>query len=73
MIDLEPRVLNTIMSGPFKGLYNPENIYIDDDGGGAGNNVSRGRTVRWTRGDADEREGNSGPRGMQRERGCTRM
>lgn len=30
------------MSSPFKSLYNPENIFIAKDGGGAGNNWAQG-------------------------------
>ncbi len=36
------QVINTILSSPFKGLYNPENIYVSKDGGGAGNNWAQG-------------------------------
>jgi hypothetical protein len=36
------QVINTILSGPFKGLYNPENIFLSKDGGGAGNNWAQG-------------------------------
>ncbi|EIW73325.1 hypothetical protein TREMEDRAFT_59489 [Tremella mesenterica DSM 1558] len=42
LIDLEPRVINNIISSPFKGLYNPENIFLSKDGGGAGNNWAQG-------------------------------
>ncbi|WOO77845.1 Tubulin gamma chain [Vanrija pseudolonga] len=42
LIDLEPRVINNILSSPFKGLYNPENIYVSKHGGGAGNNWAQG-------------------------------
>lgn len=42
LIDLEPRVINNIMSGPFASLYNPENIFLSKDGGGAGNNWAQG-------------------------------
>ncbi|TXT06929.1 uncharacterized protein COLE_06260 [Cutaneotrichosporon oleaginosum] len=42
MIDLEPRVINNILTSPFKGLYNPENIYVSKTGGGAGNNWAQG-------------------------------
>lgn len=34
MLDLEPRVINGIMSSEYKDLFNPENIYIDKNGGG---------------------------------------
>lgn len=42
LVDLEPRVINNIMSGPYKSLYNPENIYSNTSGGGAGNNWAQG-------------------------------
>ncbi|WFD43180.1 calcium channel protein [Malassezia psittaci] len=42
LVDLEPRVINNIMTGPFQSLYNPENIYSSKDGGGAGNNWAQG-------------------------------
>ena len=35
-------MINTILSGPFATLYNPENIYQSPDGGGAGNNWAAG-------------------------------
>ena len=38
MIDLEPRVLNNIRTGPYKNIYNPENFYVGKNGIGAGNN-----------------------------------
>ncbi|KAN0061193.1 gamma-tubulin [Thecaphora frezii] len=42
LVDLEPRVINNILSGPYKNLYNPENIYQSKTGGGAGNNWAQG-------------------------------
>lgn len=42
LVDLEPRVIQGIMSGPYKNLYNPENVYVSKDGGGAGNNWAQG-------------------------------
>lgn len=42
MIDLEPRVINTILSSDYSKLYNPENVYLSKDGGGAGNNWAAG-------------------------------
>lgn len=42
LVDLEPRVINNIMSGPYKSLYNPENVYRNEAGGGAGNNWAQG-------------------------------
>jgi tubulin gamma len=35
-------VINSILASPFKSLYNPENIYMSKDGGGAGNNWAQG-------------------------------
>ena len=37
LIDLEPRVINSIQSSDFKHFYNPENIFISKEGSGAGN------------------------------------
>ena len=42
LLDLEPRVINGIMNSEYKKLYNPENIYLAKDGGGAGNNWASG-------------------------------
>ena len=42
LLDLEPRVLNSIQSSPYRGLYNPENFLMSTDGGGAGNNWAKG-------------------------------
>jgi len=42
LFDLEPRVINGIQTSEYAYLYNPENIYISKDGGGAGNNWARG-------------------------------
>ncbi|XP_052813009.1 tubulin gamma-1 chain [Mya arenaria] len=42
LLDLEPRVINTIMNSPYSNLYNPENIYLSKHGGGAGNNWASG-------------------------------
>lgn len=42
MVDLEPRVITGIMQSPYGSLYNPENIYLSNDGGGAGNNWAYG-------------------------------
>ena len=42
-------MINTILTSPYANLYNPENIYMSKDGGGAGNNwaygYSRGESV----------------------------
>ncbi|KAH8283499.1 hypothetical protein KR018_004188 [Drosophila ironensis] len=42
LLDLEPRVINTIMTSPYSKLYNPENVYLSRHGGGAGNNWASG-------------------------------
>ncbi|CCJ28720.1 unnamed protein product [Pneumocystis jirovecii] len=42
LVDLEPKVINSILSGPFSKLYNPENIFLSKEGGGAGNNWATG-------------------------------
>lgn len=42
LMDLEPRVLQTIQTGKYRSLYNPENIFTSADGGGAGNNWASG-------------------------------
>jgi tubulin gamma len=42
LIDLEPRVINKIKTGPYKKLYNHENYYVSEEGGGAGNNWASG-------------------------------
>lgn len=46
LMDLEPRVINQIRTGTYKNLYNPENFFIDDEGGGAGNNWAKGEWLR---------------------------
>ncbi|CDR97599.1 tubulin gamma chain, putative [Babesia bigemina] len=42
LFDLEPRVVHGIMTSEYRGLYNPENVFLSKDGGGAGNNWARG-------------------------------
>ncbi|KAK8188758.1 gamma tubulin MipA [Phyllosticta capitalensis] len=42
LLDLEPRVINGIQTGPYRNIYNPENFYIHKDGTGAGNNWAAG-------------------------------
>ncbi|ORX89569.1 tubulin-domain-containing protein [Basidiobolus meristosporus CBS 931.73] len=42
LVDLEPRVINNITSSEYANLYNPENIFVSKDGGGAGNNWAHG-------------------------------
>jgi len=44
LLDLEPRVINSIQNSDIKNLFNPENIFISKDGGGAGNNWASGYT-----------------------------
>ncbi|KAM0751158.1 gamma tubulin [Meredithblackwellia eburnea MCA 4105] len=45
MIDLEPRVVSKIVTGPYGEIFNSENIYIDKEGGGAGNNFAAGHAA----------------------------
>lgn len=42
LLDLEPRVIDSILTSPYANLYNPENVYTSKDGGGAGNNWGHG-------------------------------
>ncbi len=42
MLDLEPRVIQGIQSGPYRNIYNPENFYVHKEGKGAGNNWAAG-------------------------------
>ena len=42
LLDLEPRVIHSILNSPYAKLYNHENIYISEHGGGAGNNWGSG-------------------------------
>jgi len=42
LLDLEPRVINTIQSSDMRNLFNPENIFLSEHGGGAGNNWASG-------------------------------
>ncbi|KAH0504969.1 Tubulin gamma-1 chain [Microtus ochrogaster] len=42
LLDLEPRVIHSILNSSYAKLYNPENIYLSEHGGGAGNNWGRG-------------------------------
>lgn len=41
-LDLEPRVINGILTSPHRGLFNPEGFYVSPEGGGAGNNWASG-------------------------------
>ncbi|BDA42973.1 Tubulin gamma chain [Coccomyxa sp. Obi] len=42
LIDLEPRVINSIQNSDIKNLFNPENVFLSSHGGGAGNNWASG-------------------------------
>lgn len=35
-------MINTILTSPYRDLYNPENIFLSKEGGGAGNNWANG-------------------------------
>ena len=39
---IDAKVINNILSSPWANLYNPENIFMPGDGGGAGNNWAHG-------------------------------
>ncbi|KAI5853856.1 Tubulin/FtsZ, GTPase domain-containing protein [Tricharina praecox] len=42
LLDLEPRVIQSIQNGPYKNIYNPENFHVPKHGSGAGNNWAAG-------------------------------
>jgi len=43
LMDLEPRVINKVAcTGPYRRLFNPENLFVAKEGGGAGNNWASG-------------------------------
>ncbi|CAM9417875.1 unnamed protein product [Laminaria digitata] len=42
LLDLEPRVINMIQSEGYRDLFNPENVFVSKEGGGAGNNWASG-------------------------------
>jgi len=42
LLDLEPRVVNAIQSSQHRDLFNPENVFVSKEGGGAGNNWASG-------------------------------
>ncbi|KAK9102707.1 hypothetical protein Sjap_019961 [Stephania japonica] len=42
LLDLEPRVSNGIQNSEYRNIYNHENIFVSDHGGGAGNNWASG-------------------------------
>ena len=64
LLDLEPRVINSIRRGPMNRLFNPENMYIHPEGGGAGNNWAHGyelgHSVQEVLFDMIEREAENG-------------
>jgi hypothetical protein len=41
-VDYTLQVINNILTSPYANLYNPENIFVSKDGGGAGNNWAQG-------------------------------
>ena len=60
MIDLEPRVIRSIQNSEYSNLFNPENVYLSETGGGAGNNwasgYSQGQKIHETIFDIIDRE-----------------
>mmetsp|Transcript_19786 Transcript_19786/g.49224 ORF Transcript_19786/g.49224 Transcript_19786/m.49224 type:complete len:580 (-) Transcript_19786:868-2607(-) len=42
LMDLEPRVINKVAMGWGRRLFNPENLFVAENGGGAGNNWASG-------------------------------
>ena len=38
-------MINNILTSPYANLYNPENIFVSKDGGGAGNNWAAGYSM----------------------------
>jgi len=42
---IQMQVINNILTSPYANLYNPENIFVSKDGGGAGNNWAQGYAV----------------------------
>jgi tubulin gamma len=42
LVDLEPRVIKSIQVSAYSKLYNPENIFVSKEGGGAGNVWAKG-------------------------------
>ncbi|CAI5978257.1 unnamed protein product [Closterium sp. NIES-65] len=60
LLDLEPRVVKGIQAGEFRALFNAENVYVAEHGGGAGNNWASGfdQGARAAGGDyGDDRQG----------------
>ncbi|TPX23374.1 gamma-tubulin [Coccidioides immitis] len=48
LLDLEPRVLNSIQTGSYSNIYNPENFFVGKQGIGAGNNWAAGYSTGET-------------------------
>lgn len=42
LVDLEPRVIKSIQNSSYSKLYNPENVFMSKEGGGAGNVWAKG-------------------------------
>ena len=42
LLDLEPRVIDSIRNGPFGKVHNQENVFVCSNGSGAGNNWAHG-------------------------------
>jgi tubulin gamma len=42
ILDPGAQVINNILTSSYANLYNPENIFMSKDGGGAGNNWAQG-------------------------------
>jgi tubulin gamma len=42
LLDLEPRVVNSIQTSAHRQLFNQENVFVSPEGGGAGNNWASG-------------------------------
>ncbi|KAF8359879.1 tbg-1 [Pristionchus pacificus] len=42
LVDLEPRVINGILSSEYSRLFSKENVFLSETGGGAGNNWASG-------------------------------
>ena len=42
LLDLEPRVVHSIQTSVHRDLFNPENVFVAREGGGAGNNWASG-------------------------------
>ena len=63
LLDLEPRVIHGILNSPYAKLYNHENIYMSEHGGGAGNNWASGYAQVSRRQPSSQTRAGSDPRG----------